>query len=422
MSDSGSTSIGTPSDMASRIRAVLPAAWFPLTSPGSTTSMSPVLDGVLAGIAAAWSYCFALLQFVRAQARLSTMSGSLLDLMAFDFFGATLTRRPGEGDLEFSARIGSNLLLPRATRQATSDMLLSLTGLVPVIFEPRRGGDAGGYGSAWFGYGSNAMPFQYLISINAPGSDVRRETEASYIDQAGRLKLAPRHALRPLYANGAASSALIESRSWNLIKDSVAWSGFSPADPGSVAAWGIEDSDPLALWPSNPVLRMTIAGSGLIVGPSVSTYIGTGAACASIWILIPSGHTLMSLAISVTDGLVSSVAAVDLSVVDCWQRVSANLDIGSGKGRTMTAHIAGAAASTMSGAVITQCWQIEPGTIASSYIPSSGQIGMRDADVVSTLPDIYGGAAFTRQDVQDTIGRVVPAGSIAWLNVQSRLQ
>jgi hypothetical protein len=422
MTDSEPSSIGSPADMASRLRAVLPAAWFPLTSPGSSTSMSPVLDGVLAGIATAWSYCFVLLQFVRAQARLSTMSGSILDLMAFDFFRATLTRRPGEGDLEFSARVRSNLLLPRATRQATSDMMQTLTGLAPVIFEPRRGSDAGAYGSPWLGYGSNVMPFQYLITIDAAGPSVRRETEASYIDQAGQLKLAPRHALRPLYANGAASSALIESRSWNLIKDSVAWSGFSPADPGSVAAWGIDNSDPLGLWPNQPVLRMTIGGSGLIVGPSVSAYIGTGAACASIWVFIPSGHTLISLAVSVTDGLSTTVAPVDLSVVDRWQRVSASLDIGSGKGRTMTAHIAGAAASTMSGAVITQSWQIEPGTAASSYIPSSGQIGMRDADVVSTLPDIYGGAAFTRQDVQDTIGRVVPAGSIAWLNVQSRLQ
>ena len=270
--------------------------------------MSPVLDGVLAGIATAWSYCFVLLQFVRAQARLSTMSGSILDLMAFDFFGATLTRRPGEGDLEFSARVRSNLLLPRATRQATSDMMQTLTGLAPVIFEPRRGSDAGAYGSPWLGYGSNVMPFQYLITIDAAGPSVRRETEASYIDQAGQLKLAPRHALRPLYANGAASSALIESRSWNLIKDSVAWSGFSPADPGSVAAWGIDNSDPLGLWPNQPVLRMTIGGSGLIVGPSVSAYIGTGAACASIWVLIPSGHTLISLAVSVTDGLLTTVA------------------------------------------------------------------------------------------------------------------
>lgn len=422
MTDSVSSSVGTPADMASRMRAVLPAAWFPLTSSGNATSLSPVLDGVLAGIATAWAYCFALLQFVRSQARLSTMSGSLLDLMAFDFFGATLIRRPGEGDLEFSARVRSNLLLPRATRQATGDMMQSLTGLAPVIFEPRRGSDAGGYGSAWLGYGSNAMPFQYLISVDAAGPGVRRETEASYIDQAGQLQLAPRHVLRPLYTDGAAASTLIENRSWNLIKDSVAWSGFSPAEPGSVAAWDIEASSSLALWPGKPSLSVTIAGSGLVAGPSVSIYIGAGAACASIWIMIPSGHTLLSLALSVTDAVVSSVAPVALSVVDRWQRVSASLPAGSGVGRTMTAHIVGAAASAMSGAVITQCWQVEPGTAATSYIPSSGQIGMRDTDLVQTPPDLDDGVVFTQQDVQDTIGRVVPAGSIAWLTVQSRLQ
>ncbi len=412
--------VGTQPDMVFRLRSVLPSAWFPLTTPGSPTSETPVLDGILAGIAAAWTYGFNLLEFVRAQTRLSTMSGSLLDLFAGDFFGTILRRRVGEGDLEFSARVRSNLLVPRATRQATIDTLRSLTSLEPEIFEPGRASDTGGYGSGPVRLGSAFMPFQSLVTINASAATAR-ESEASYLDQGGKLSIAPRHVLRPLYARGAFVSNLIEQRGYNLIKDSVGWSGFQPCFTGAVAQWTIDSQGVSGLWAGQPTLRMSVTGAGQVSGPAVSAYTGSDPVSASAWVRLPAGHSLTSLNLVVSDGTSNDVAAADLTVVDGWQRLVVGLGQGAGSGRSVTLRLGGAATGAMVGAVVSQCWQIEPGGAATSYIPSVGQIGVRDGDVVTSGTTSGDSSGFTLQDVNETLGRVMPAGSIAWVNVQQGL-
>ena len=161
---------GDPQDMLARLKAVLPSRWFP--------DATPVLDGMLSGLAnvAAWSYT--LLAGVRAAARIATATGGFLDMIAQDFFGPRITRRPSQGDAAFRVRIEAELLRERGTRGAVISVLQDLTGRTPVVFEPMRPADTRawglvcGYGAAG-GWGSLLLPFQcFVTAYRAQGSGI----------------------------------------------------------------------------------------------------------------------------------------------------------------------------------------------------------------------------------------------------------
>lgn len=158
--------VGDQDDFVARLRAVLPRNWF--------TDAAPVLDSVLAGLGAAWSGTYGLLRLAQAQARISTASGAFLDLIADDFFGATLARFSGEMDAVFRTRLHNNILRARGTRQSLLDALQDLTGRAAVVFEPALAGDTGGYstGALAYGaagaYGSLSLPFQCFVTAHRP--------------------------------------------------------------------------------------------------------------------------------------------------------------------------------------------------------------------------------------------------------------
>jgi hypothetical protein len=156
--------IGDAIDFKARLRATLPVRWFPDTA--------PVLDALLGGLASAWASVYALLQYMRLMARISTAAGTTLDFIAGDYFGMTLVRRIGEADFFFSARIKAELLKPRATRAAVIAAVTRLTGVAPLVFEPSRPADTGAYNSAVSlgygvagGYGSYARQAQFYIVV-----------------------------------------------------------------------------------------------------------------------------------------------------------------------------------------------------------------------------------------------------------------
>ena len=157
--------IGDQQDMLRRIKAVLPARWFADTS--------PVLDGVLSGLAAGWAWLYGLLAFVMAQTRIATATGVWLDMIARDCFGTRLSRRGAQSDDAFRTRIQRELLRERGTRGAISAVLQDLTGRPPVIFEPARAADTGAYGLAT-GYGmagawgSLNLPYQCFVTAFRP--------------------------------------------------------------------------------------------------------------------------------------------------------------------------------------------------------------------------------------------------------------
>ncbi len=148
------------------MQAVLPARWF-----GDT---APTLQAVLTGLGTCWSVIYGLLQNVQAQARIATASGGFLDMISTDFFGAALPRRNGEADNRFRVRIDQELLRPRATRAALVLSLTELTGNAPVIFEPARTSDTGGYSLGGVGYGvaggwgSLQLPYQVFVTAFRP--------------------------------------------------------------------------------------------------------------------------------------------------------------------------------------------------------------------------------------------------------------
>jgi hypothetical protein len=408
---------GSTADMVARMRAVLPFAWFPAASAAGSPSAAPVLDSVLTGIGTAWSFCFGLLQYVRSQARLATITGSFLDLFAADFFGSAIRRRASEADDDFRARITASLLIPRATRAALDNTLLQLVGVSPEIFEPRRSADTGAFGLAGFGYGSDT-PFQYLVKIDANGGPLRRESQASYLDSSGRLRIAPRHAARPVYNDGVWQSFLVEPAAVNMLKDSVGWSGWSVSSAGGVANWSLNSSSSTALWSGQPVLQIAVSAGGTIQGPATRVFVGDQSVCASVWIWIPSAHTLTDLHLSFGDAFVSRQMQADLTVVDRWQRLVVALDGVSGVTRTANVQLAGASTGAMQNMVLTQCWQVEAGLVATSFIPSAGQIGIRDQDRVVIAETADDPVVLDQIDISEAIVRTIPAGSIAWLALQ----
>jgi hypothetical protein len=152
---------GDQNDMAARMRAVLPAGWFP--------DDAPVLTAILTGFGAVWAQMYSLLAWVQLQTRIAMASGANLDLISLDFFGDDLPRRSGESDSAFEARIERELFRPKGTRAAVVRELTDLTGQAPRIFEPRLTSDTGGYTmggvgyGAGGGYGSLLLPFQFFV-------------------------------------------------------------------------------------------------------------------------------------------------------------------------------------------------------------------------------------------------------------------
>ncbi len=171
---------GDTSDMVSRLKLVLPAGWF--------ANSTPFLDALLTGLSSAWSSLYTLLNNIKSQTRIASASGIFLDIASQDYFGKALLRRVGEADSAYSARIRTNLLRTRATRESLVETLNNLTGKEPVIFEPLNAQDTGGYNiNAGYnvagGYGSYNLPYQFFVTTYQPDNNP--------ISQAGGYNLGP---------------------------------------------------------------------------------------------------------------------------------------------------------------------------------------------------------------------------------------
>lgn len=162
-----------PSDtqsLLSCLKSTLPARWF--------QGPTPILDGILTGLASGWSGLCDLLNFTRLQTRLATATGSYLEGISHDLLGAALPRRSAEPDTSYRRRISRELVRERGTRTAVIAALTDLTGRAPIVFEPSRPADTGawngplGYGSAG-GWGSLMLPFQcFVTAYRATGSGI----------------------------------------------------------------------------------------------------------------------------------------------------------------------------------------------------------------------------------------------------------
>ena len=160
-------STGDQADIGGRLSALLPGQWW-------DQDANPVRDAILAGLANGWAFIYSALQYARGQTRIGTASEGFLDIISQDYFGGALPREANESDAHFRMRILLSLLRPAATRGAMANALLELTGRAPLIVEPWRTDDCGGYDSPNIGYdvagcyGSYEMPGQAFITAYRP--------------------------------------------------------------------------------------------------------------------------------------------------------------------------------------------------------------------------------------------------------------
>jgi hypothetical protein len=139
----------------------------------SAAATVTVLQILLTGPGTALAAAYTLIAYVKAQMRLATSIGGMIDLWAYDFFGYWLRRRPSEQDGPFIARIMQNLFAPLVTRAGMVSALTNLLGVAPTIFEPFSVLDAGAYSNKHTAYGvsrygSRLMPAQCFITVNRP--------------------------------------------------------------------------------------------------------------------------------------------------------------------------------------------------------------------------------------------------------------
>lgn len=230
------------------------------------------------------------------------------------------------------------------------------------------------------------------------------------------MRIAQQHVARQYFSAGLAQGLLLEGRGFNLIKDSAGWSGCLPASSGAAMQWGVDGGGSGALLSGHPQLIVTVRAAGDLVGPSMSASAGAEPVTGSAWVMLRSGDGISTLGLRITD-LADPGSAVtqmcDPARVGQWQRIAATLLLPGQAGRRIAIMLIGTASAAMGAAMLTQCWQIEPGPTATSYIPSSFQVGIREADDPVSAEDAHGSSVDTL-GLYEAIGRAAPAGSIAW--------
>ncbi|SCU75512.1 conserved hypothetical protein [Cupriavidus necator] len=158
---------GDQQDVYRRLRGYLPP-WF------GDEADTPIINGLLNGLAYAGAYVYSLYAYAKLQTRILTATDGWLDMIAADFFGSALLRTANQSDASFRARIILSLFRERATRNGMIKVLEDLTGRTPKIIEPTRPADTGAYGGPLIGYGvagaygSLLMPFQCFVIAYRP--------------------------------------------------------------------------------------------------------------------------------------------------------------------------------------------------------------------------------------------------------------
>ncbi len=162
---------GDTQDIYSRITQLLPSKWFgDMTVTDPTVPVipnAPIIGGLV------WSLASVLSQFYQTQytyaalqIRIKTATDMWLDVIAWDWFRATLQRRQGQSDTSFRALILASVLRIRGNRQSVIQVLEDVTGRTPQVVEPNRPIDTGGYGAAGYGYSAAGAYGSRLLSAN----------------------------------------------------------------------------------------------------------------------------------------------------------------------------------------------------------------------------------------------------------------
>jgi hypothetical protein len=414
--------IGDAIDFKARLRATLPVRWFPDTA--------PVLDALLGGLASAWASVYALLQYMRLMARISTAAGTTLDFIAGDYFGRALVRRIGEADFFFAARIKAELLKPRATRAAVITAVTRLTGVAPLVFEPSRPADTGAYNSAVSlgygvagGYGSYARQSQFYIVVthgvlNGPplvggyykGSGWAGGGYGSTLPYPILRANDVRYSVPGTIATGVIGSGGVMPTGWNL--DALA--GLTQTIVGTGVEGGLTYLE----------IRVSGTASGTI-NLEADTWVGiytNTAVCSSFYARLTAG-SWSNVAVSANAylagaGAISNgfVAIVPTSAALNTQRFSAVATAGS-SGNGDRSAMAFAASGAVDFTIRVAGFQQQAGSAPTAYTPTNGA-AINGADYAGGALEYWSGAspgAVKDADIFAAIAGVLPVGVTAWV-------
>ena len=150
---------------AERLVSLVPAQW------SSDTAKAPggVLYSLLEAVGGELSLLESGLVYGQQSIYLTQATGSALDLAVADFFGATLTRAPGESDASFRTRALAALFQPMATEAALVGALTRLTGVPPRIIEPWSPADTGYWDGFYWDVDTVETPFRWTGSFPYQG-------------------------------------------------------------------------------------------------------------------------------------------------------------------------------------------------------------------------------------------------------------
>lgn len=384
---------GDQSDIAGRLKALLPQGWFA----GDT----PILDGVLAGIAEKWAWVYDLIAYTRLQTRISTATDQWLDLIARDYFGPGLARFVAEGDTAYRARILANLLPERATRAAVIAVVVALTGRTPWVFEPAHTGDTGAWGDGsltWRGmaygqaggWGSLTHPFQaFIVAFRPQNGGVANVT--GYAAVAGPLGT--------WLGNGDSV----------LTSNSAAVAQMTPGQPVT-----------RAVLPEAPTISISILEDEYSVtdlSGRVAAFIDTTAAAsqtfeASAWVWIPAGEEVTSITIQAETGAASVVSEVgaDPAIVDGWQRISGRF-VAAGGTTHLVVRVDYQSAATCTLYLTNARIDLSPAPYGAPGGYGVGAIEYISRDMIDAdVPD---------EAIYQAIANAAPAGSIMWTRIEA---
>jgi hypothetical protein len=215
---------GDQQDIFTRIKGTLPVkAWF--------ADSTPLLDATLQGVAYLLAYAYSVYAYARQQTRILTATDGFLDVIASDFFGATIQRKTGQSDTSFRATILANIFREKATRKSIAFAVTQITGNAPVVLEPLRPVDTGAYGvAAYTGYGVAGMYGSMLLPLQSFVVAYRGVAN-------GPAKLAGYGSVTGAYTTPSSADYLSAAQAASAIGDADIYAAIEATRPAGSQVW-----------------------------------------------------------------------------------------------------------------------------------------------------------------------------------------
>jgi len=106
-----------------------------------------------------------------------------------------------------------------------------------------------------------------------------------------------------------------------------------------------------------------------------------------------------------------------MTLIGKWQRLVVSRPMQAAPERNLRMSLLLSGSGDVASTILSQCWQIETGSVATSYIPTSGTLGIRAQDNLVNLDPVAIPAGFTASDILDVVASTIPAATIAWISV-----